>query len=91
MKVIAVIVNNGREWLYFVDTLQFKLSKENKPYNTVSKALVDISEQMKYVYVDNHVSSIESIRGYLWDDYITTSNHIDEELENWIKLHIRGE
>jgi hypothetical protein len=91
MKTIAVIVNNRREWLYFVDTLQFTLSKQNKPYNTVAKAMIDIEKQVKYVEVLNHVSGIESIRGCLWNDYITTSSQIDEELENWIKLHIRGE
>jgi hypothetical protein len=91
MKTIAVIVNNRREWLYFVDTLQFTLSKENKPYNTVAKAMIDIEKKVKYVEVLNHVSGIESIRGYLWDDYITMGKQVDKELENWIKLHMRGE
>jgi hypothetical protein len=91
MKTIAVICNNRREWLYFVDTLQFTLSKDNKPYKTVSKAIVDIEKQVKYVEVLNHSSGIESIRGYLWDDYITMGKQVDKELENWIKLHIREE
>lgn len=100
MKNIAVVVNNRQEWRHFVDTLQFTLSKDNKPYKatcarergiTIPATIVDIEKQVKYFHVDNHKSGIESIRGYLWDDYIATTNLVDVELENWIKLHMIGE
>ena len=91
MKHIAVIVNNRKEWNYFVETIQFILSKDNKPYKAVAEAIVDIEKQIKYVSVLNHVSGIDNIRGYLWDDYITMGKQVDKDLENWIKLHIREE
>ena len=90
MKTIAVICNNRQEWRYFVDTLQFTLSKDNKPYKAVAESVI-IDKQVKYVMVLNHERSIESIRGYLWRDYITMGEQVDKDLENWIKLHMRGE
>ena len=100
MKNIAVICNNFVEWKHFVDTLQFTLSKDNKPYKvtcarkrgiTTPETIVDIEKQVKYLYVLNHVSGIDGIRGYLWCNYITMGKQIDKDLENWIKLHMRGE
>jgi hypothetical protein len=91
MKNIAVIVNNRREWLYFVDTLQFTLSKENKPYNTVSKAIVDIEGKVKYVYVNNHVSGIDVMKGYEIKDYITIASIVDDDVFEYLMNNLKGE
>jgi len=91
MKVIAVIVNNRREWLYFVDTLQFKLSKENKPYNTVAKAMIDIEGKVKYVYVNNHVSGIDVMKGYEIKDYITIASIVDDDVFEYLMNNLKGE
>ncbi len=52
MKNVAVICNNFVEWKHFVDTLQFSLTKENKPYKAVAEYIVDIEKQVKYFHVN---------------------------------------
>jgi hypothetical protein len=91
MKTIAVIVNNRREWLYFVDTLQFTLSKQGKPYNTVAKAVIDIEGKVKYLCIPNHISGIEVMKGYEINDYITIASIVDDDVFEYLMNNLKGE
>lgn len=91
MKHIAVLCNNRAEWRHFVDTLQFSLSKENKRYKAVAEAIVDIEKQVKYLYVTNHQSGIQKMRGYIVNDYITMARIVDMDVHEYLMTNMRGE
>ncbi len=91
MRNIAVLCNNRTEWRLFVDTLQFTLSKENLPYKTVAEAMVDLTKQVKYVYINNHWSSIPKLRGREWYGVTNMAGFIDGDLNEALNSMIREE
>ncbi len=91
MKHIAVIVNNRKEWNYFVETIQFTLSKDNKPYKAVAEAIVDIEKQVKYLFVLNHVSGTDNMRGYVINDYLTIAKIVDDDIMNYLMTYMKGD
>jgi hypothetical protein len=91
MKTIAVICNNRREWLYFVDTLQFSLTKENKPYKAVAEYIVDVKGQVKYFRVNNHKSGIVNMLGITVNDYLTLASIVDDDVFEYLMNNLKGE
>ncbi len=92
MKQIAVICNNRREWDYFVETLQWKLSKENKPYKAADNRIQDTDANVRYFHIHcgNDYTFQSNLCGREWDDYITMCFMSDEQVE-YIKSKIKGE
>jgi hypothetical protein len=91
MKTIAVICNNRQEWRYFVDTLQFTLSKDNKPYKAVAESVIDIEKQVKYILVPNHYRGIDNMLGYRISDYLTLASIVDNDIHEYLMTNMRGE
>ncbi len=91
MKNIAVVCNNEKEWRLFVDTLQFTLSKDNLRYKTVSETIVDLTKQVKYIYINNHWSSIPKLRGREWYGVTNLAGYVDGDLNEALNSMIREE
>lgn len=89
MKTIAVICNSRYTWNCFVGTLKLKLSKENKPYETIAGAIIDIHKNIKYICVPNCANGIQKLRGYILSDYITMGVIVDNDLHDYIMSHMR--
>ena len=92
MKQVAVVCNNRREWNYFVETLQWKLSKENKPYKASNNCIQDTNANARYYYIPcgNDYTFREHVSGREWNDYISMCFMSDEQVEYVISM-IRGE
>lgn len=92
MKLIAVICNNRNEWNYFVETLQWKLSKENKPYKASNNYIQDTDANVRYycIHCGNDYTFQANLCGREWDDYITMCFMSDEQVE-YVKSKIKGE
>lgn len=82
MKQIAVICNNRKEWDYFVDTLQWKLSKENKRYCTVKNGITEIESNTKYIHIPcgSDYTFKEQLQGRELNDYILMCGITDQQL-----------
>jgi hypothetical protein len=91
VKNIAVIVNNKREWEFFVEALQFALSKEDTPYKTTTNDIVDKQKDVRYFLVPNHFSGIERMRGVIVNDYMTMANFVDDDIQEYLMIYMRGE
>ncbi len=91
LKNIAVVCNNRQEWRHFVDTLQFTLSKENKPYKAVKESIVDIEKQVKYILVHNSYRGIDDMLGRKINDYLTMASIIDNDVYEYLMTNMRGE
>lgn len=91
MKNIAVICNNRVEWRHFVDTLQFSLSKENKPYKSIDSEIVDKEKKVKYFHVNNHWSGIAKMRGVTVNDYLTMASIVDNDIHEYLMTNMKGE
>lgn len=91
LKNIAVVCNNRQEWQYFVDTLQFTLSKDNKPYKVVKESIVDIEKQVKYILVPNCYRGVDNMRGYEISDYLTLASIVDNDVHEYLMNNMRGE
>lgn len=92
MKQVAVVCNNYKEFAYFMETLQWKLSKENKRYNTIRNCIVDIEANIKYIHIPcgNDYTFSEHLSGRELNDYILMCGISDEQLL-YLKSKIRGE
>ena len=92
MKQIAVVCNNRREWDYFVDTLQWKLSKENKPYKATQSYIQDTEANTLYHYIPcgNDHTFCEYLRGRELNDYILMCGISNQQLL-YLNSYIRGE
>jgi len=91
MKNVAVICNNFVEWKHFVDTLQFSLTKENKPYKAVKESIVDIEKQVKYILVHNSYRGIDDMLGRKINDYLTMASIVDNDIHEYLMINMRGE
>ena len=92
MKQVAVVCNNYKEFGYFMETLQWKLSKENKRYKAIRNCIVDIEANVKYIHIPcgNDYTFSEQLSGREWNDYILMCGISDEQLV-YLKSKIRGE
>jgi len=91
VKNIAVVCNNFVEWRHFVDTLQFTLSKDNKPYKAVAASIIDIEKQVKYILVHNSYQGIDNMCGYKISDYLTMASIVDNDVHEYLMTNMRGE
>lgn len=91
MRQVAVVCNNRKEWDYFVDTLQWKLSKENKPYKYNGNCIQDTDANTRYYYIHcgNDHTFREHVYGREWSDYISMCFMSDRQVEYMISM-IRG-
>lgn len=92
MKQIAVVCNNYREFSYFMESLQWKLSKENKPYKSIRNCIVDIDANIKYIHIPygNDHTFKEQLQGRELNDYILMGGISDEQLV-YLKSKVREE
>lgn len=92
MKQIAVVCNNYREFSYFMETLQWKLSKENKPYKSIRNCIVDIDANIKYIHIPcgSDCTFKEQLQGRELNDYILMCGISDGQLV-YLKSKIRGD
>ena len=82
MKQIAVVCNNYREFAYFMESLQWKLSKENKPYKSIRNCIVDIDANTKHIHIPcgNDYTFEEQLQGRELNDYILMCGITDQQL-----------
>lgn len=82
MKQVAIVCNNYREFAYFVETLQWKLSKENKPYRSSNNCIFDVYSNTKYFHIPcrNEQTFQEHLQGMECDDYILMCGITDQQL-----------
>lgn len=94
MKRMAVVCSNLNEWRFFADTLQWNLSKQNKPYKRVAKAIIDKHEDTFYFYLSNNVyTADQSIYCMYSDDFsidkvigmCDIESSVSDYLERWIR------
>lgn len=92
MRQVAVLCNNYREFPYFMETLQWKLSKENKRHRAIRNCIVDMEANVKYIYVPcgNDYTFSGNLCGRELNDYILMCGISDEQLV-YLKSKIRGE
>jgi hypothetical protein len=92
MKQVAVICNNHKEWIYFMETLQWKLSKERKPYKSIHNCIVDIDANIKYIHINSgsDYTFKEQLQGRELNDYILMCGISDHQLV-YLKSKVRGE
>lgn len=92
MKQIAVICNNHKEWVYFMETLQWKLSKERKPYKCIRNCIVDIDANIKYIHIHcgSDYTFEEQLQGRELNDYILMCGISDYQLV-YLKSKIKGD
>lgn len=92
MKQVAVVCNNYKEFVYFMETLQWKLSKENKRYKAIRNCIVDIEANIKYIHIPcgNDYTFSEQLSGRELNDYVLVCGISDEQLV-YLKSKIKGE
>ena len=89
MKQIVVVCNNYREFAYFMETLQWKLSKENKPYKCIRNCIVDIDANIKYIHIScgSDYTFKEQLQGRELNDYILVRILLPIILVMFMMLH----
>ena len=92
MKQVAVICSNRREWEYFVETLQWKLSKENKPYKAANNYIQDTDANVRYYYIHcgNDYTFQSNLSGREWNDYISMCFMSNEQVQYMVNK-LKGE
>lgn len=76
MKKVVVICNNKSEWRLFHDTLTFSLAKQGYKYKSVSEAIHDLHDNIRYLYFPNNLYKV-SEKLYCYADGGDTVFNID--------------
>ena len=85
MKNVAVVCNNIHEWKHFVDCFIWNLSKQNLPYKAkYQNYFIDKSTDTKYHFISNVPPTMKPTNEMVWDDYITLTKVVDEDLLKWL-------
>ncbi|QCQ57909.1 hypothetical protein Barba22A_gp058 [Rheinheimera phage vB_RspM_Barba22A] len=95
IKNIVVVCNNLPEWGYFVDSLQWSLSKQNLPYQTKDNYITDIQNNKKFIHVPNSMYKLSQIMYMMSDDDFYVDSIIwmcntDKEVEDYLGLFMGG-
>lgn len=95
MKNVAVVCNNLTEWKYFVDSMQWNLSKQNLPYRETEMYIQDLSSGMEFIHIPNNVYKLSQIlymtdNGGLSIDLIVPMCKMDEGVEDYLRLFMEG-
>ena len=95
IKNIAVVCNNLPEWEYFVDSLQWSLSKQNLPYKTADGYILDVRNNKKFIHVPNNMYKLSEKMCMLCDDNFKVDSivwmcKIDKEVEDYLRLFMEG-
>ena len=88
IKNIVVVCSNLLEWGYFVDSLQWSLSKQNLPYKTADGYIIDVQNNKKFIHVPSNMYKLSEKLYTLGDDFYIDSIvwmcNTDKEVEDYL-------
>ena len=95
-KNCLVVCNNPREWEYFVDSIQWSLSKQNLPYKTADGYILDVQNNKKFIHVPNNMYKLSEKMHMLCDDDFYVDSIVwmcntDKEVEDYLGLLMEGQ